>query len=96
MSTESYHVPSGIQEHIDYVTPGTRLRTRAHAGKEKKMKRSGFKDDVFRPFITKLPAFPEPNSTTCSIYVTADCTRGRLMILFCRFLVILIRLHSAV
>ncbi|KAI1352315.1 subtilisin-like protein [Xylaria sp. FL0043] len=77
MSTESYHVPAKIQEHIDYVTPGIRLRTRAHAGKEKKMKRStDFKDDV-QPFITALPAFPNPNSTTCSIYVTAECTRAQ-------------------
>ncbi|KAI0442323.1 subtilisin-like protein [Xylaria telfairii] len=75
MSTESYHLPSKIQEHVDYVTPGTRLRSRQHAAKEKKMKRS-FKDDV-RPFITKLPGFPQPNSTTCSIYVTADCTRAQ-------------------
>ncbi|KAI0506816.1 subtilisin-like protein [Xylaria bambusicola] len=76
LSTDSYHVPSKIQEHIDYVTPGTRLRSRQHAAKEKKMKRSGFKNDV-RPFITKLPTFPEPNSTTCSIYVTAECTRAQ-------------------
>ncbi|KAI1298791.1 subtilisin-like protein [Xylaria venustula] len=75
MSTESYHVPAKIQEHVDYVTPGIRLRTRQHAAKEKKMKRS-FKDDV-QPFITALPAFPEPNSTTCSIYVTAECTRAQ-------------------
>lgn len=45
------------------------------------MKRS-FKDDV-RPFITKLPVFPEPNSTTCSVYVTAECTRGRFMMSTC-------------
>ncbi|GAW10864.1 hypothetical protein ANO14919_001990 [Xylariales sp. No.14919] len=79
MSTESYHIPSKIQEHVDYVTPGTRLRSRQHAAKEKKMKktkRGSFKDDV-RPFITALPAFPEPNSTTCSIYVTAECTRAQ-------------------
>jgi tripeptidyl-peptidase I len=80
MSTESYHIPSKIQEHIDYVTPGTRLRTRQHAAKEKKMKKRSFKDDV-QPFITQLPAFPEPNSTTCSIYVTAECTRCRLAVL---------------
>ncbi|KAI1740761.1 subtilisin-like protein [Xylaria scruposa] len=75
MSTEAYHLPSKIQEHVDYVTPGTRLRSRQHAAKEKKMKRS-FKDDV-RPFITALPGYPNPNSTTCSIYVTADCTRAQ-------------------
>lgn len=77
MSTEAYHIPAKIQEHVDYVTPGTRLRSRQHAAKEKKMKRS-FKDDV-RPFITKLPVFPEPNSTTCSVYVTAECTRCKFI-----------------
>ncbi|KAI1750022.1 subtilisin-like protein [Xylaria castorea] len=74
MSTESYHLPSKIQEHVDYVTPGTRLRSKQHAAKEKKMKRSF--DDV-RPFITQLPGYPQPNSTTCSLYVTADCTRAQ-------------------
>ncbi|KAI8628143.1 subtilisin-like protein [Xylariaceae sp. FL1651] len=77
MSTEAYHLPSKIQEHVDYVTPGTRLRSRQQAAKNKKMKRgTGFMDDV-KPFITKLPGFPNPNSTTCSIYVTADCTRAQ-------------------
>ncbi|KAI0869261.1 subtilisin-like protein [Hypoxylon argillaceum] len=76
MSTDSYHIPAKIQEHIDYVTPGTRLRSRQHAAKEKKMKKRAFKNDV-QPFITQLPAFPEPNSTTCSIYVTAECTRAQ-------------------
>lgn len=76
LSTESYHLPREVQEHVDYVTPGTRLRSRQHAGKQKKMKRD-FNNDV-RPFITQLPGFPEPNSTTCSLYVTADCTRGKL------------------
>jgi hypothetical protein len=27
IAAEGYHVPSHIQEHIDYITPGTRLRT---------------------------------------------------------------------
>ncbi|KAI0398917.1 subtilisin-like protein [Xylaria palmicola] len=75
MSTESYHIPSKIQEHVDYVTPGTRLRSKQHAAKEKKMKRS-FRDSIM-PFITKFPTFPNPNSTTCSTYVTADCTRAQ-------------------
>ncbi|GAP82686.1 putative alkaline serine protease [Rosellinia necatrix] len=76
MSTEAYHLPEDVQEYVDYVTPGTRLRSRQHAAKEKKMKRDTFTNDV-RPFITKLPVFPEPNSTTCSLYVTADCTRAQ-------------------
>jgi len=77
MSTESYHIPKEIRDHVDYVTPGTRLRSRQQAAQNKKMrKRSAFKNDV-KPFITKLPSFPHPNSTTCSTYVTADCTRGK-------------------
>ncbi|KAK8117373.1 uncharacterized protein PG998_005654 [Apiospora kogelbergensis] len=75
ISTESYHVPSHVQEHIDYVTPGTRLRTRSTGGKDSKRKRSLKDGNIVRPQITKLPGFPHPNATTCDIYVTAECTR---------------------
>ncbi|KAI0018743.1 subtilisin-like protein [Xylariomycetidae sp. FL0641] len=80
ISTEAYHMPATVQEHVDYVTPGTRLRNKRQAGKTTMMKKtkretaSGYKNDV-KPFTTVLPSFPNPNSTTCSIYVTADCTR---------------------
>jgi tripeptidyl-peptidase-1 len=73
ISSEEYHVPTHIQEHIDYVTPGSRLRQRkikaAPVGKLEK--RLGA-----HPLITQLPAFPNPNASTCDIYVTAECTRG--------------------
>ncbi|KAK8091487.1 hypothetical protein PG997_001848 [Apiospora hydei] len=83
ISTESYHVPSHVQEHVDYVTPGTRLRKRSAAtrgGKDsssqRKEKRGGLKNgNVVRPAITQLPVFPNPNATTCDLYVTAECTR---------------------
>jgi tripeptidyl-peptidase-1 len=75
ISTEEYHVPSHIQEHIDYITPGSRLRQRnlkiESAGIDK---RAAAKRPT--PFITQLPAFPHPNSSTCDTYVTAECTRG--------------------
>jgi tripeptidyl-peptidase I len=73
ISTESYHVPTHIQEHIDYVTPGTRLRQR-----NLRLERNGALDKrvVAKPLITQLPAFPNPNSSVCDIYVTAECTRG--------------------
>ncbi len=73
ISTEEYHVPSRIQEHIDYITPRTRLRQRSvRAAKNVKLGNGlGVK-----PLITQLPGFPHPNSSTCDIYVTADCTRG--------------------
>lgn len=74
ISSEEYHVPTHIQEHIDYITPGTRLRQRnmraAHGGElEKRRLRA-------QPLITKLPGFPHPNASVCDIYVTAECTRG--------------------
>jgi tripeptidyl-peptidase I len=73
ISSEEYHVPTHIQEHIDYVTPGTRLRQRKMraAGAGKLEKRLGA-----HPLITQLPGFPNPNSSVCDIYVTAECTRG--------------------
>lgn len=80
ISAEEYHIPEYIQEHIDYVTPGTRLRSRdlgKRSWSTEFEKRSG-SDYLLRPtpHITKLPGFPNPNSTTCDIYVTAECTRG--------------------
>lgn len=75
ISTEEYHVPTHIQEHIDYVTPGSRLRQRSSMA-------AGLDNQRRQPLITKLPGFPHPNSTTCDIYVTAECTRGMI---FCTF-----------
>jgi tripeptidyl-peptidase-1 len=77
ISTEAYHLPSHIQEHVEYVTPGTRLRTRnlkrrsTSAGElTKRSHKSG------RPDITRLPGFPNPNSSDCDVYVTKECTQG--------------------
>ncbi len=74
ISTESYHIPAHIQEHVDYVTPGTRLRvSKRPIGKRVSKRHSNVR---VRPEITKLPGFPEINSTSCNVYVTADCTRS--------------------
>lgn len=80
ISTEAYHLPEQIREHVDYVTPGVRMRTR-RVDKTRDLvakKRS----NVERPisFITELPGFPNPNSSTCSVYVTAECTRNQYSI----------------
>lgn len=77
ISTEEYHVPAHVKEHIDYVTPGVRLRTRRVEATRNLNKRASTDKNRVKPFITQLPGFPNPNSTTCSIYVTADCTRGQ-------------------
>ncbi|KAK0123704.1 hypothetical protein ONS95_008714 [Cadophora gregata] len=79
VSTEEYHLPSHIQEHVDYITPGTRLRHRnakISSGDElTKRFSSTLSSGKAKPFITKLPGFPQTNATNCDIYVTADCTR---------------------
>lgn len=74
ISTDAYYVPTHVKEHIDYVTPGTRLRQRnVKAGRIAELKKRGV--DTVTPLITKLPAFPHPNSSNCDVYVTADCTK---------------------
>lgn len=78
IAAEKYHVPTHIQEHIDYVTPGTRLRTgsaKTHPSIPSKKRAASLSG---RPDVSLLSGFPNPNSTTCSIYVTADCTRGKI------------------
>lgn len=74
IGTERYHVPARIREHIDYVTPGTRLRSRGAAGPKKEKPKRG----NVTPAITPLAAFPNPNSTSCDKYVTAECTRSKV------------------
>ncbi|CAG8978104.1 hypothetical protein HYALB_00000777 [Hymenoscyphus albidus] len=77
ISTEEYHVPAHIREHIDYVTPGTRLRQRnikvSRDSDSDLQKRAASRKPS--PRITQLPGFPNPNASTCDIYVTAECTR---------------------
>ncbi|KAK3937828.1 putative Tripeptidyl-peptidase sed1 [Diplogelasinospora grovesii] len=73
ISGDRYHVPGHVQEHIDYVTPGARLRLNRIKDDSKDLKKRGLQ--VVRPDITKLPGFPTVNSTSCDVYVTADCTR---------------------
>lgn len=79
VSTESYHVPTHVKRHIDYVTPGTRLRQRnvkrnKAVGIEKRLTYPNLPKGI-QPLITELPGFPQPNLSTCDTYVTAECTR---------------------
>ncbi|EFW98614.1 alkaline serine protease [Grosmannia clavigera kw1407] len=79
ISTEEYHLPERIREHVDYVTPGVRLRTKREARMQEVQKRSAY-DNHPRPDIVKLPGFPHPNSSTCSLYVTKECTQNQYKI----------------
>ncbi|KAI1124400.1 peptidase S8/S53 domain-containing protein [Nemania abortiva] len=78
VSTEEYHVPKHIQEHIDYITPGIRLRTRT-AQMQSSRDISKRANDMYED-VTLLSGFPNPNSSTCSLYVTAECTRAQYSI----------------
>ncbi|KAJ1335029.1 tripeptidyl-peptidase I [Microdochium nivale] len=74
VSTEAYHVPAEIREHIDYITPGTRLRAikgRAEQApatpapvKEKRLDKSGRIGSAHiapKPlYITSFKGQPEP------------------------------------
>ncbi|CZT09147.1 related to Tripeptidyl-peptidase sed1 [Rhynchosporium agropyri] len=80
ISTEEYHLPKHIQEHVDYITPGIRLRQRSAkvgAGDELlKRSDSTLSGGGIRPRnVGDLPGFPQTNATNCDVYVTADCTR---------------------
>ncbi|KAH8122416.1 subtilisin-like protein [Trichoderma asperelloides] len=80
IAAEEYHIPIHIQEHIDYVTPGIRLRTgiaKTHSNIHSKKRAASLSG---RPDASLLSGFPHPNSTTCSIYVTEDCTRAQYSI----------------
>lgn len=87
ISTESYHLPTHIKEHIDYITPGTRMRQRnvkggRSSGVEKRLTNPQLPKGI-RPLVTQLPAFPHPNLSTCDTYVTAECTRSMSFLKTC-------------
>lgn len=73
LATESYHVPAHVQEHIDYVTPGVRLRN--NIGKRAK----GTIKPKFSPTYREDAVVVDPhslNSSTCAEYITAGCVQS--------------------
>ncbi|KAJ1325406.1 tripeptidyl-peptidase I [Microdochium nivale] len=87
VSTEEYHVPAEIREHIDYITPGIRLRAikgrgESH-GTKQRVDQSGRANTAHilpKPLYIKKNdrGQPQPfaiNSTTCDVSIVADCIR---------------------
>lgn len=86
VSTEAYHLPENLREHIDYITPGTRLRAIKGRGVN-----SGLEKRAWKPARVGSGHIPakahsietldgqvapfEINSTTCDITIVADCLR---------------------
>jgi tripeptidyl-peptidase-1 len=92
IAVEEYHLPQALRKHVDYITPGVRLR--ADPGKLRKMKRHQDNDAVKRKRMvpTMVDAqlhadaqvtFDKPpplNSSACDVYVTASCIRAQYTI----------------
>ncbi|KAL7941112.1 peptidase S8/S53 domain-containing protein [Trichoderma barbatum] len=84
IASEEYHLPAHIQEHVDYATPGIRLRANGSVKRDLKNKRElkkvpGLRDGPhFTNNVAHMHAvnnIPFVNSTTCSSFITADCIR---------------------
>lgn len=91
VACDEYHVPENIRPHIDYITPGIRLR--ADPKKVEKLRRrrleqdhssTNLQDRSVRPgHINKdalLPTLPPLNVSVCDKYVTPDCIRAQYYI----------------
>jgi tripeptidyl-peptidase-1 len=86
VACDEYHIPAHIKEHIDYITPGIRLRV--DPGKAKKAKREIEADNLQKrgvktmntgaiPIFEAGPALPPLNSSVCDKYVTNQCVRSK-------------------
>lgn len=83
IACDEYHVPTHIQEHIDYATPGIRMRENGALKRKLKKRREkvpGLRDGPIAEnniaYISAANDIPGVNSTTCSTVITADCIRG--------------------
>jgi len=89
VACEEYHIPSHIREHIDYITPGIRLRV--DPGRAKKAKREIEAEKLRKRGVSamntgavpiaeaRLPTLPQLNSSVCYKYVTNQCVRSKLL-----------------
>lgn len=84
IACEAYHVPAHIQEHVDYVTPGIRMRGQS-AKKRNIQNKAAIHYPASHPSATNTinkfsiignGSYPGVNSTSCDSYITADCIRG--------------------
>jgi tripeptidyl-peptidase-1 len=88
VSCEEYHVPSHVQEHIDYVTPGIRMRSSPkkrqpvemdeQAGDLTSLSRRESRNDGPKMMTNYGPTVPHLNSTNCDEFVRTECMRGEL------------------
>lgn len=87
IAAEEYHVPAEIRDHIDYITPGIRLRV--DPGKAKQLRRRNAAENLRKRGVTamntgavpianaRLPSLPALNQSNCYKYVTNQCVRSK-------------------
>ncbi|KAH7017961.1 putative Tripeptidyl-peptidase sed1 [Microdochium trichocladiopsis] len=74
IATRDYHVPRHIAQHIDYITPGVRLRADPKKTELAKRRSNLHKRTIAMHKAEKLlPALPQLNASTCATYITNDC-----------------------
>ncbi|KAH8647697.1 putative Tripeptidyl-peptidase sed1 [Xylariales sp. PMI_506] len=89
IAVDEYHVPIELRSHIDYITPGVKLR--AEPGKLRKMKKRWEAEklakrrfeaqhtevDFFKDAKGDAASPPVLNGTVCDIYVTTTCIQSQ-------------------
>lgn len=91
VAAEEYYVPADIREHIDYITPGIRLRV--DPGKAKQLKRRAVAENLRKRGVAamntgaipielpkadaRLPSLPPLTYSNCNRYVTNQCVRSK-------------------
>lgn len=88
IAAEAYHIPDDVQAHIDYITPGIRLRPDPGAVRrlkrsmeaESMRKRSVKAMNIGMEFITNAEAPPPLNSSICDTFVSQECVRTQYSI----------------
>lgn len=96
IACDQYHIPAHVTEHVDYITPGIRLRQ--ESGKAAKLRRRSTSQNSKRGTVayhTDLIGIPESikiaahadddtnpfNSSMCATYVSQVCIRSKFSLL---------------
>lgn len=79
-----YHIPSHVQEHVDYITPGIKLISTSKKDLAKRSTQLGRggghgrhgKGPIWAP--KPMPNFPNPlsNLSTCDVLITPACVKA--------------------
>lgn len=82
-----YHIPFEVQKHVDYITPGIRLRP--DPGRVRRLKRQAEGDKLRKRKVHAMntglevieaSGLPPLNSSVCDTFVTQECIRTQYSI----------------